>query len=392
MAAVLARNPGIDAMLAAVDAARAQIEAAGALPNPMLSYQMAPATLGAQGMPFGQSLQLSQSFPWPGTLYLRRAAAEAEARSTAQRLADLRLQLAAQTRSAYAEWAYVHRALAINEENQTIVARLRQAAEAAYASAQASQQDVLQAQVELTRLQNQRLKLERRQRIVQANINGLLNQPPQTPLPPPRALPPPRDVPAFDALRTKALARYPALKSLAAQVAASRASVKLAKKNAYPSFTVMAGYNSMWAQPELRPMIGGSITIPFGGDEAAEINAAQAKLRQSRAHLANRRSQVLSNLAQTYAKAEQARLTVRLYTEKLLPLAKQNLRAALNDYRNGTGEFLTLVSAEQQLLMARLKRTQARANFFTRLAELHYVTGGALFTAVPSTLKQESLP
>lgn len=390
--AVLRQNQGIRAMRAAVDAAAARIEVAGALPDPILSYRMAPATLGAQGMHFGQSIQISQSFPWPGTLDLRTDVAEAEARSTALRLADLRLQLAARTRAAYAEWYYVHRAWAINEENRALMQRLRKIAEAAYASGQASQQDVLQAKVELTRLQKQALELKRRRRSVRAKINALLSRPARAPLPPPADLPPPRDLPALARLQAKALDHYPKLKSLEARLAASRARVDLARISSYPSFSLMAGYNSLWTQPEKSLMIGVSIHIPFGGDEEAKINAAQAKLRQSRAKLANARSQLLNRLVQAYAKAEQARQTVRLYTNKLVPLAKQNLQAAENAYRSGTGDFLALVTAAQQLLIARLELAKARADFFTRFATLNYLTGGALFPDAPAAPLQDLLP
>ncbi|HET7569819.1 MAG TPA: TolC family protein [Gammaproteobacteria bacterium] len=389
---VLRHNQGIAAMQAAVDAARAQIESAGALGDPMLSYSMAPGTLGPQAEAFGQSIKISQSFPWPGTLDLRTGAAKAEARSATQQLADLRLQLAAQARAAYAQWYYVHRALAVNKQNQALIQHLRKIAGSAYANGKGSQQDVLQAEVELTRLKNQALELERRRHTVRAKINRLVDQPPRRSLPPPADLPPPRDLPAFAGLRATALDRYPVLKSLDAQIAASHARVDLAEKDSYPTFTVMAGYNSMWAQPAMRPMVGVGINIPFGGNHEGEIDAAHAKLRQSRAKLADARSQLLSRLDQAYAMATQARHTIRLYSKKLLPLAKQNLQAAENDYRNGSGDFLTLVNAERQYLMAKLERAQARANFFTQLAALNYRTGGALFPEAPAARVQDPLP
>src|SRR5699024_6132498 len=109
-----------------------------------------------------------------------------------------------------------------NQENQALVQRLRKVAEATYANGKGSQQDVLQVEVALTRLQSQALELERRRRTVQAKINGLLNQPVRAPLLPPADLPPSRTLPTFAGLRALALDRYPALKNLDAQIAASR--------------------------------------------------------------------------------------------------------------------------------------------------------------------------
>lgn len=286
---------------------------------------------------------------------------------------------------------YAYRALAINANNQTLLAHLHKVAETAYASGKAKEQDVLQAAVELTRLKNQALELERRRRTVRAKINGLLNRPARKPLPPPAELPMPRNLPTFASLRATALARYPALKSLNAQIAASRARVSLAKKNSYPSFTVMAGYNSMWAEPAMRPMIGVGISIPFGDNHRGEIAEAHAKLDQSQAQLANARAQLLSQLDQAYASAQQDNHSIRLYMGKLLPLAKQNLQAAETDYRNGSGDFLDLVTAERQLLMTKLELAKLRADFFTRFAVLNYRSGGALFSHAPAAPAQVPL-
>lgn len=392
VAAVLERNPGIAAMQAAADAADARIEQAGALDDPMLSYTMAPGTFGAHGQSPGQSVEISQSFPWPGTLDLRADAAKAVAKSAQQRVAELQLQLAARTRAAYAKWYYVFRALSINANNQGLVKRLGKVAETAYSSGAASQQDVLQAEVELTRLENQAFELHSRRRSVQAEINALLNRPPRASLPPPADLPPPRFLPAYAALQATALDRYPALKSLDALVVASQDRVKLAEKDRYPSFKAMVGYNSMWDQPAMRPMIGVGINIPFGGNHRGAIDEAHAALRQSRAERTAKRAQLLSELEQAYAATDQAAATIRLYQDKLLPLAGQNLAAAESDYRSGRGDFLNLITAERQLLMAKLELARARAERFTQLAALDYRSGGALFTRASSTPYQDTTP
>lgn len=379
--AVLENNQGIAALRAAVDAAAAKTELAGALADPMLSYLAAPNTAGGPGRGLNVNLQVSQMIPWPGTLSLRTDAAMAETQSSRYELDELRLRLAAETRAAYADWYYAQRALAINAENRMLVERLEKVAEAAYAAGQAPQQDVLQAQVELTRLENQTLVLERRKETVQAKINALLNRAADAPLAPAAGLPPAPALPESARLERLALERYPALQSLDARVAAAGDRVGLAEKARRPSFTLMAGYNSLMDAPPKRLVVGVGVNVPFGAKHRSEVDAADAKLRQSRAMLADARSRLLSRLDQTYATARQVGDTIRLYTEKLLPLAGQNLDAAEADYRNGSGDFLKLITAQQQDLMARLELERARADLFTQFASLDYQTGGALLAA-----------
>ncbi len=378
---VLERNSSIRAQEAGHDAAVAHITSAGALDDPMISYLSAPETIGTP-MGYRQNVQISQRIPWPGTLTLRTLAARADAESAQYRVADIRLKLAAQARAAFAEWYYVHRAIAINNDTIKIVERLKSVAAAAYASGQTPEQDVLQAEVELTRLQNQSLELERRRRTVQAQINNLLNTDPESPVGPPDALPAPQFLQAYTELQATALEQYPALKSLDATVDANRDRVRVAEKGFYPNITLMVGENTLMSPASMQPSVGIALNIPISGMHSGELDEASAKARQSEAELIAMRSQLLSDLDATYAGVQQARDTIDLYGKRLVPLAGLNLKAAESDYRTGTGDFLKLITAEQQDLMVELEQERARADLYTRLAALDYETGGAVFTDI----------
>lgn len=378
MQRVLQDNPGIETMRAAADAAHADIESAGALDDPMLSYAAAPRTAGGPRQGLNQNVQISQTLPWPGTLRLRTRAASANAASADADIQDLRLRLSARARAAYAQWFYVHRALRINAENQSLVKRLHGVAETSYASGQSPQQDVLQAQVEQVRLRNQALELERLQRTVQAQINALQNRAADTPVAEPEGLPKARALPRYASLRDAALSRYPKLQSLDALIDASEDRLELARKNRYPHFKLMAGYNSLWDAPDKRLVIGVSINLPFGANHSGEISTARARVRQAQAALVDARSRLLGDLDQAYVTVEQARSSIQLYREQLLPLARLNLQAAEADYSNGTGDFLKLITAERQYLAVQLELARTRADFYTQWASLDYQTGGAL--------------
>ncbi len=384
--AVLIRNPGLSGMRSAVEAARAKIDPAGALTDPLLAYGLAPETIGGFRTPGGrhrglsQRIELSQTIPWPGTLELRGKKAAAESESEAWKLSDFRLQLAERTRAAYAQWYYVHRALAVNAENRVLLVRLRGVAETAYGAGQAPQQDVLQAEVELTRLQNQALEIERRRATVQAGINGLLNRNPQAPLPIPKALPPAGNLPDYANLQQMALARYPVLKRLDAEINAGQDRVELAHKGFYPDFKLSAGYNNLWDAPEKQFTVGATINIPIGAKHQGELEAANARLQQHRDERLDARASLLSSLDQSYRTARQVRDSIALYADRLLPLARLNMKAAEADYSGGSGDFLKLITAEQQYLIAKLELSRSRADFFIQFAALDYRTGGALTT------------
>jgi cobalt-zinc-cadmium efflux system outer membrane protein len=76
----------------------------------------------------------------------------------------------------------------------------------------------------------------------------------------------------------------------------------------------------------------------------------------------------------------------------LLPLTKLNMQAAEADYSSGSGDFLKLITAEQQHLMAELEVARARADFFTQWASLNYQTGGGLIPRSGATTPKGITP
>ncbi|WP_428396140.1 TolC family protein [Lichenicoccus sp.] len=377
MQTVLARNPVIKAEDFGHDAATARITSAGALDDPMLSYTSAPRSIDSN-IGYRQIVQISQKFPWPGTLDLRSEAATIEAKSAEYKVIDARLRLASQARAAYADWYYVFRAIAINFRTIRLTAHIRSVAQAAYASGQAPQQDVLQAEVELTRLEDQSLELKQRRQTVQARIDALLNEDPGYPVGRPEGLPLPPIVHGLKDLAATALMQYPTLRSADAEIAARRDRVELAGKAFYPSLQVMAGENTLWSLPQQQFTVGVAINIPISGKHYGDYNEAKARLRQSQFQLISERNALLSGLSQTYAALEQDRETISLYDRRLVPLASLNLKAADSDYSAGRGDFLKVITAEQQYLMADLERERARADYYTQFAALDYKTGGAV--------------
>lgn len=389
--AVLARNPGIKALEAAAQAAEFRIAPAGALDDPNLSYAAAPETAGGpRGLQ--QRFELSQPFPWPGKLALREEAARRRAAAATEDIGELRLRVAAAAKSLSAEWAYVHRALAINTEHQALLQELRRVAEARYAAGRAGQQDALQAEVARARLAAEAITLERRRREVQARINALLNRPAQADVPPPADLPEPRPVPPLASLQQSAAHEHPALARVRARIAEAQAQQDLAEKDFYPDFRVMAGYNSLWGDPDQRWTVGVGINLPlnYGNKRSATRDAARAELLRQRWQLTDREAQLLGELETARAAVEETGALVEVYHNRLLPLAQDNLAAARADYRAGAGSFLNVIDAERERLRTEEGAARARADYVRRLAELERWVGAPLDASGP--INTETLP
>ncbi len=383
--AALARNPGLDEVRAAVEAAESKVVPAGSLNDPMLSFTVAPNTFDTAMGTRGQ-IQVSQAFPWWGMLDAREDAARAKAKAAAQDVASLKLRLIAAVQGAYADWHYVHRALNINERSQALLTDLREVAKARYAAGRAIQQDVLQADVERTLLKQQVLELERQRTSIKARVNALLNRSPSAALPPPEDLATDTRLPPLPVLETLALENHPMVQRLQYRQRAARANVTVAEKERYPEFKVMAGYNGIMDPVEKRAMIGVSISIPFDQSKRdAEVDGARAQVRRTEYALEDLQATLAGNLAAAYAAVEEARASLRLYRDELLPLANNTLAVARSDYGAGKGDFLNVIAAERNLLDTELRLARTEAMVFQRLAELGRLAGTGFPFEIPSS-------
>lgn len=372
--AVLERNADIEAMRQAVLAAVARVRPAGALADPMLSVSAAPRTFGSS-MGTGSDIEISQALPWWGTLDARKQVARAKAEAAGDDLDALRLRLAALARGAFADWVFVHRALEINAANRAVIESLRSIAAVRYASGRAPQEDVLQADVERTLLKQQRLEWQREMSVARARMNALLDRAPDSPIPVAADLPQPLSLPPEATLLRRALSQ-PRLRALEAEERAAEASERLARKSRFPEFSVSAGYNNMWPDPAMRPMVGLSFTVPIDqGKYRADIDAAHAQALEANAQFQDQKASLLADLSGSYASTREAAQSVALYRDDLVPLARDALQVALSEYGSGQGGFLEVLTAEQRQLETELALARAQSGYFRELARLEQLSG-----------------
>ena len=119
------RNPSLSAKLQSLRAAINRYPQVTSLQDPMLSYSIAPGTIGQGGLDFGHKIEMSFHLPWPGKRTLRGEMALNEAEAARWNLETLRQQLVRLTRTEYFNYYYIHRAIEINEINKSLLERFR---------------------------------------------------------------------------------------------------------------------------------------------------------------------------------------------------------------------------------------------------------------------------
>lgn len=379
IAQVLARNPTLAQMVAAAAAAAARPAQVTSLDDPTLGLGAAPAAVGQLGDGNrGYRIDYAQRLPWPGKLELRGTRAEAAARAAGRDVDDTKLRLIENTRSAFYDYYLAARALEVNAESRKLLKEFRDNAESRYATGQAPQQDILQAEVELGRERERQLGLERGREIAAARINTLMHLPTDSPLaPPPKELNPAGLPPATPELQQAALANRPDLKAQVERVAAEQAALALAHKEFYPDFRLVGSYNTFLAAKRLYPQVSLDVNLPVRRERRfAAVAEAQATLTRRIAELQVIADRIGLEVETAGARLRESERAVRLYDADILPAATKSVQSAQSAYVTGKVPFVTLLDAQRTAVSLRDRYYAVVADYFRRAAELERAVGG----------------
>jgi len=371
-------------MVAAWKAAQARYPQVTSLDDPLFGTNLAPAAFSRVGN--GYRLEIFQRYQWPGKLRLRGEVAQAEANAAGRDVENIRQQLIESARDAFYDYYLTFRALEVNAEALRLLREFKQNVDARYKTGQVSAQDPLQAEVEIGRLRERDILLEKQRQVAIARINTLLQLPPSLPLPPPpKEIQVEGELPDPKELLVQALNQRLDLLKLADQINAAKAAVKLAYKEYYPDIDAMAAYDSFWDNPLQRAQVAARINLPVrlkrrhGAVEEAESRLAELKAQYDR-----QTSQAGFEVQQAYEQWRESLRTVRLLDKEVLPAARQNVKAAQPAYMTGKIPLSTLIEVQRNLVDLQDRYYQATAEFFRRRTALQRsLTGTPATTPIP---------
>lgn len=384
IAEVQAVHPSLEAMYAAWQAASQKYPQVISLDDPMFGATFAPASFGSRDVESAYAIEASQKIPWHGKRALRGVAASWEADSASRDVETTRQKLAEAAELAFWDYYVVRRQLDLNEQNAAILKAFRDNAVTRYETGLVTQQDVLQADIELANLEQRRIELERMDRVASGRINVLLRRKPTDPLPPPpKSLVRAIELPNQDLLLALAVEQRPDVSAAAARSQAEQAKVALACKQYYPDAEFFGRYDKFWqptsTQRDLQGQVGARINVPI---YRARLNAAvceaMQQLAKARAEYDQLVLEVQSDVQSSFEQVRESQRTVALYNEKLVPIAEQNVGVARSNYDTSKITFLELAISQRQLIESRERQIQAQVELHRRLATLRRAAGGSL--------------
>jgi cobalt-zinc-cadmium efflux system outer membrane protein len=348
----VARNPQLLAVQQIERAATARPVQAGARPGPTLGvfYQndgVAPS-LGRESMTM-LGVTAAQEIPYPGKLGLRRQLAQADAELAGVEVERVRLSLVASVKRAYYGLALARSLADLAMEHRRVWDEVRETARVRYASAVGSQQEMLRAQMEATRVQALHAQHHAEARARVAEINSLLARPLDTAIETPDVLSLPSDGRPLEEIANAVEGASPELKAAELEVTRDERAVSLARLEAKPDFGVQGGVINRGGLPPMW-QASASVTLPSRGRANGALAEAQARLAASEARLADTRVRLRSAVEQRLALIGAAESIAATYSKGLLPQGEVAVQSATATYAAGQGSQVAVFSAAASLL------------------------------------------
>lgn len=354
-------NPGLAQRQAQAEAMSTLPSQLGSLPDPMIS--MGLVNLPTDSLNTSQEamtqwqLGISQEIPFPGKLALKQQAATERANASVFMTTEYKQQLIQYVTSYWWQLFYLEKTLAIISTNKTLLKQFIDIAETKYRVGHGLQQDVLLAQLELSKLLNREIELNSEREQVAIRLNTLLSRPTNTAIQLPAfqhidtTLP---EIKPVDEILDIAEQHRPFLLQQKHLIAAAAEDKALAEKDLLPDFKISAAYGLRQGHnldgsdrsDMLSLQVG--INVPLFADRKQKMAISQknSELKQQQFAYQDSWNQVQAEIANYITQYQQARQQYSLLDTGILPQARQTIASMLSGYQVNKVDFLNLVRAQ----------------------------------------------
>ena len=323
----------------------------------------------------------SQDLPYPGKLRLKGEIAQKDADATGQKLESVRRAIMAGVKMAYFQLGYLAKRQKILDEDAQLLNQVEQAAESRYRNGMGNQQDVLQAQLERTKLLREININQLEQGKMQAALKNLLNRPQSSPDIEIAELSESAPAYNFDQLLTDAKAGNPELAGMQKMIERQELQVDLSKKDFYPDFNVQG----MWQRTDptqyrayYQFSVGMRIPIYRTRRQRPELAQAEYDRDRAKSELEAQSQQTAFQLRQQFIGAEKSAELLKIYREGLIPQARAALQAGMAAYQSNRQDFQALLASFLDVLKLDEEYWQTLSEHETALAQMEEITGATL--------------
>ncbi len=380
-------NPNLAQMQARYQAMSAIPLQMGSLPDPIISFNALNIPVDSFDLAQENMTQMqggiSQSIPFFGKLALSAQTANYQAEAAKYDVEELRLQLLSHVKQNWWMLFYLHRSLAIIQLNQNLLRQFVDIARTKYEVGEGLQQDVLLAQLELSKLLDKKIRVEAILKKSQAQLNTLLSRPANQLINLPNQASETLATLKSETILYKETENTRALLSSRREIIhAAQSRLKLAKKDLLPDFTVGIFYggrlDNLSGQERADLMsfkVSMNVPIFAASKQLKAIDQYNSELIQQRYLLKDQWNQTRADISSAYSDYQQHQQQAILFKQGIIPQARQTVASMLAGYQVNKVDFLNLVRSQITLYNYEIQYWQALSLANQAAAQLMAIAG-----------------
>jgi outer membrane protein TolC len=367
------------------EAARQMPAQASALADPTISLGYtangAPYPVAGIGreVTSNAGVMVSQELPFPGKRQLRGDIAAKEASAEFEQYLAIRLSVTSRLKRAYHELHHANVSITFVKRYQELLQKILRISEARYTVGRAAQQDIFKAQTQFAIFETQLLRYEQERTAKQTELNALLNRPQGGAVDVPDDMSSGELTLSLEELLAGARVHAPMLAREQKLVERNDLASALARKSAYPDYTVSGGYFNQGSMPPMWQFrVDFKLPAWYRTKQQAEITEKAASAVEARHSYEAAEVAVQAQVREQYSAASTARKLIDLYRKSVVPGSQLALESSIASYETGTLDFLSLFSNFMNVVEYELMVHEEVMQFHVALARLEELTGMAL--------------
>lgn len=367
-------NPEIRAQRAVFEAAQARISSLRHLMDPVI------------GIEFAKNMRMysvTQQLPFPTKLPTYSKFARMEADQHESMYLKKEQEVINKVKKGYARLFLIHRKIETVEQSIAFLKQFFRVASQRYAVGKAYQVDVLRAQVELAKAENDLLTLRDEKEIAEAQLNTVLNRPIDAEIGMPQEIDTSSVLLELDELYELTREHHPELRAFDRSLKKAEVMVSMARQTYLPDFTFKFTQQEMDGDlTDHKFMVGLTVPLWFWGKQREMVREMDAQLQMAKASYEALEHAILLAVREAKVKVDNSHRTQALYRNSVIPQATAHLRSALAAYEANQVDFLSLLESEKTLIEFDLEYYRAQADFFMAVGDLEEAVGIAFTDSI----------
>ncbi len=392
----LANNPSITSAWRKWNGMHARIVQAKAWDDPRVGadftakrfVEMAPNSMA------DQMFTVEQVIPISGKNLSRGRVAAADALVAFENFRRQQLDVVNKLKAAYFQFLNSQNQLAINGRNLTSLQQIATGIRAKYQTGMETVPEILAAEIEVAKLEQERDDFERIRTEAQTQLNVLMNRPVTSPIGDLNAENPIALQFSEKDLTSLLLNFRPEVRIARAGIDVEKARLQLARREWIPDPAININeqrYNGA-AQTVSQLGAGVSFSIPWvnPGKYSSAVHEAEENLGAANAELEVVKSESLGLLHDQLERIKTTRHHYELYSGKILPLAQQAFDTIQLNYETGKSSFADWIATQRSLRDVQAATNNMLTDYETAVTELEAIVGVELPAHPSKNLRQKN--